>query len=132
MEKKMKICNGCDEEKVIWKNHEGNKYCQYCWQAIKFKKEGFKPKAQKPINPKSKKQQGLDVAYNLLRVPFMESHPMCEAHLPGCQGHSSDVHHVSQRGSNYLVVATWIAVCRVCHTWIHEHPKESREMNLLE
>lgn len=24
--KKLKVCSACQEEKVIWKNHEGNKY----------------------------------------------------------------------------------------------------------
>ena len=33
--KKLKVCSGCHEEKVIWKNHEGNKYCQYCWNKVK-------------------------------------------------------------------------------------------------
>ena len=46
---KKKICSGCEEEKMIWKNHEGNKYCQYCWNKIKFEKDPPKPKKQKNI-----------------------------------------------------------------------------------
>ena len=128
----MKICSGCDEEKVIWKNYEGEKYCQYCWNRIKFKKDPPKPKVQKPINPKSKKQVVLDRAYTLLRIPFLEQHPMCQAALPGCQGASCDVHHKIGRGKWLLVVSTWMAVCRTCHQWIELHPIEATEMGFRE
>ena len=129
---KLKTCHGCGEEKKIWKNHEGQKLCQYCWNRVKFKKDPPKFKPRPPIKKKSKKQVALDTAYNLLRRPFMEKHPMCQAALPGCQGPSCDVHHKNQRGEYYLVVNTWMAVCRVCHQWIHENPKEARELKYLE
>jgi hypothetical protein len=129
---KLKICSGCGEEKKIWKNHEGNKYCQYCWHRIKFQKDPPKPKPKKPINPKSKKQKALDSAYTVLRKPFMEKHPMCQAALSGCQDASCDVHHKKGRGKWLLVVDTWMAVCRPCHTWIEEHPIEATEMGFRE
>lgn len=132
MEQKKKICSGCDNERVIWKNHEGEKYCQYCWNRIKFQKDPPKPKKRKPINPKSKKQQALDQAYSKLRKPFLEKHPMCQANLPGCQGSSTDVHHKKGRGKYLLVTATWMAVCRTCHTWIETHPIEATEMGFRE
>lgn len=132
MEQKKKICSGCDNERVIWKNHEGEKYCQYCWNRIKFQKDPPKPKKRKPINPKSKKQQALDQAYSKLRKPFLEKHPMCQANLPGCQGGATDVHHKRGRGKWLLVTSTWMAVCRTCHSYIELHPIEATEMGFRE
>lgn len=132
MNPKLKICSGCGEEKVIWKNHEGEKYCQQCWNYLKFNREGFKPKTSKPIPAKSKKKEELDKAYSKLRVIFLEKHPMCQAALPGCTHNSTDVHHMASRGKNYLVVSTWLSVCRSCHSWIHLHPEEAREMGFLQ
>jgi len=132
IQKKKKICNGCDSEQYIWKNHEGCKYCQACWNRIKYDNDPPKPKIQKPINPKSKKQVALDKAYSVIRVPFIEKHPMCQAHLPGCLGISSEIHHKKGRGKWMLVTSTWMAVCRTCHSWIETHPIEATEMGFRE
>jgi hypothetical protein len=128
MIKKKKICSGCDKEQYIWKNHEGNKYCQQCWNRIKFDNDPPKPKKRTPIKPKSKKQAAADRAYSLLRIPFLEKNPMCQAALPGCTGTSTDVHHKKGRGKWMLITGTWMAVCRHCHTWIELHPIEATEM----
>lgn len=132
MKTKTKTCSGCGEDKVIWKNHEGKKYCQYCWNSIKFKKEGFKPKKQKPINPRSKKRIILDQSYSKLRKIFLEQKPMCEATLHCCTQKSTDVHHKKGRGKWYLVTSTWMSVCRSCHQWIETHPIEATEMGFRE
>lgn len=132
MTPKKKICSGCGEEKVIWKNHEGEKYCQYCWNSIKYKQDPPKPKVQKPIKPRSKKMQKLDQIYTKLREIFMRDHPQCQACLPGCMGGATDVHHKKGRGKWYLVVSTWMAVCRKCHEWIELHPVEATEMGWRE
>jgi hypothetical protein len=54
--------------------------------------------------------------------------------VPGfCTGRSEDVHHKAGRtGTNYLDEETWLATCRRCHDWIHEHPNKAREKGLLE
>lgn len=132
MKKKTKICSGCGEEKIIWKAYRGDKLCQYCWNKIKFEKDPPKLKKYTPIKPKSKKQAAADRAYSLLRIPFMEKHPMCQAALPGCQGPSCDVHHKKGRGKYLLITGTWMAVCRVCHEWIELHPIEATEMGFRE
>ena len=36
------------------------------------------------------------------------------------------------RGENHLRIATWLPVCRTCHTWIELHPIEAKELNLSE
>jgi len=129
MIKKKKLCVGCDEEQYIWKNDKGNKYCQICWNKIKYK--DMKPKIRTKINPKSKKQIQLDNIYLKLRKIFLTKHPNCQASLSNCTRQAIDVHHKSLRGENYLKVDTWLSTCRNCHTWIHENPKEARELNLL-
>jgi hypothetical protein len=128
MKQKLKLCDGCDEEKVIWKNDNGNKYCKYCWNSIKFKKEGFKPKKQTTIRPKSKKREQLDKVYSQLRRVFLLKHPKCQAALPGCQHDACDIHHKKGRGKWYLVISTWMAVCRKCHMWIETHPIEATDL----
>lgn len=131
MQPKKKTCNGCDTEQYIWKREGSNRYCKQCWGRIKYSTDPPKPKKHKPIANKSKKQKELDKHYLVLRKVFLEKHPMCHAALPGCGMHSTDVHHMSKRGQNYLVVSTWLSVCRHCHSWIHDHPKDAKELNLL-
>lgn len=53
--KKLKVCSACQEEKVIWKNHEGNKYCQYCWSKIKSGEPEFKSLIPKVSDKRAKK-----------------------------------------------------------------------------
>tara|TARA_R110001606_G_scaffold397831_1_gene575359 strand:- start:248 stop:652 length:405 start_codon:yes stop_codon:yes gene_type:complete len=132
IKQKRKLCNNCNTEQFIWKNDSGNRYCKSCW--FKSKEITAKPLQRKPINKKSKKRLVLDQAYSKLRKKFMEANPICQAALPCCNGASTDVHHKnagSDRSEYYLVVSTWLSVCRPCHDYIHTHPKEARELNLL-
>tara|TARA_R100001015_G_C4627696_1_gene187375 strand:- start:741 stop:1142 length:402 start_codon:yes stop_codon:yes gene_type:complete len=123
---KKKYCDGCESSQFIWKNDNGSKYCKSCW--YKAKVPSAKPLKRRQLNPKSKKMQIIDGAYTKLRKSFMEKKPMCEASLPGCNKISTDVHHKKGRGKYHLVVDTWLSVCRSCHTWIEEHPKEAIEL----
>lgn len=127
MQKKKKMCAGCESEQYIWKNYEGQKYCQRCWNLIQLKQ-----KTIKPIANKSQKQSKLDKLYSQLRKIFLTDNPNCQAALPCCQGGATDVHHKKGRGKWYLVVKTWMAVCRPCHDWIETHPIEATEMGFRE
>jgi hypothetical protein len=131
---KLKVCSGCQKETVIWKNHEGSKYCKSCWSCHKSKEN----KPQKPklapspsIKQKSDKQKAIDKAYTLMRKEYLTKHPMCEVKLPGCNGQACDIHHTAYRGINTLAQATWLAACRECHDWCHSNPKEARELGYL-
>ncbi len=87
-----------------------------------------------PLKPMSDKRRKEARIYSKLRKEFLEEHPYCEAaNVPvqNCEGHSEDVHHIAYRGKNYLNVETWLAVSRVCHTWIHEHPNQARKLGYL-
>jgi hypothetical protein len=145
---KLKTCSGCGEQKPIWKNHEGEKYCKYCWQKhnpknkkifihhtandkieesplvssrvviLDFSKEKKKSKPKQ----KSKKREAEDQVYTQLRKVFLTKNPSCEARLKDCSLKATDVHHTfwgADRGKTYLEVNTWKAVCRGCHDQIH-------------
>jgi hypothetical protein len=122
MKTKLKHCDGCNEEKVIWKNHEGNRYCKYCWATKK------KPSK---INQRSKKRVLEDSQYTKLRRVFLTKHPNCQAKLPMCTFKSTDVHHMEKRGINYLKTSSWLSCCRACHDWVEMNKKEARELGFL-
>ncbi|MFO0453025.1 MAG: hypothetical protein ACK52I_30930 [Pseudomonadota bacterium] len=117
---KLKKCAKCQELKHIWKSHGKEKYCKECWYSID------KPKS---ISPVSEKRRGEMNTYARLRDAFITAKPRCEAKLVGCTGISTDIHHKSGRvGENYLKIGTWLAVCRTCHKFIEENPKEAKEL----
>lgn len=128
MERKLKICCNCEQPKVIWKAHEGCKYCQSCWQKQSPITKVIKPRQR--IAPKSEKRMKEEKIYLGKRIIFLNKYPMCKAHLPGiCTNQATDVHHKAGRaGDLYLDVTFWLPVCRTCHSWIETHPKEAREV----
>lgn len=132
MQVKLKQCAGCNLDKVIWKNHEGNKYCKDCWYTSQVTKT---PSNKRPIKPKSDKKDILDVLYSKMRKEFLNEpeNATCRAKLPKCMGQFKEnltVHHTKGRGIYYLDKTTWIPLCLSCHEWVETHPLEAREMNL--
>ena len=132
MQVKLKKCANCNLDKVIWKNHEGKKYCKDCWYSDQTLKT---PSNKRPIKPKSDKKDILDVLYSKMRKEFLSEpqNSTCKAKLPGCMGQFKEnltVHHTKGRGLYYLDKTTWIPLCLSCHEWVETHPKEAREMNL--
>lgn len=92
-------------------------------------KEKAKPKYIKPISDKKK---DADVEYKPMRIEFLKLYPMCQ--FKDCKKKSIEVHHKfsgKDRSKYYLDDSTWMAVCRMCHFWIHKHPKKSRELDYL-
>ena len=132
MQVKLKKCANCNLDKVIWKNHEGKKYCKDCWYSDQTIKT---PSNKRPIKPKSDKKDVLDVLYSKMRKEFLNEpeNSKCRAKLPGCMGQFKEnltVHHTKGRGLYYLDKTTWIPLCLSCHEWVETHPQEAREMNL--
>jgi len=132
---KLKTCDGCQKETVIWKNHEGFKYCKYCWSCQKAINSDS---PQKPTDYKiplvSSKRKKKDAEYSKLREKYLTENPLCMVKVNGCSHGATDVHHKfsgSDRDTYYLVQSTWLAVCRACHSWIHEHPEDARTMGWL-
>ena len=128
--KNLKVCSGCNKESVIWKNHEGNKYCQYCWNKVKSGDPEYKNVVPK-VSDKRKKQ---DAEYLKLRYRFLSDNTMCKINVAGCSTKASDIHHTfagANREAFYLIQSTWMASCRACHSYLHEHPAIAREMGWL-
>lgn len=121
MKTKLKICTGCEEEKIIWKSvGKREKYCKECW----YKKE--KPKQINKVSEKKKKE--LD-EYSKKRKAFLALNSTCQARLQNCTYLSTDVHHKAGRiGDNMLNMNTWLAVCRNCHSIIENNPILAKEM----
>lgn len=93
------------------------------------------------IKPRSDRTQK---RYEEERIPFVKrilsERPWCEAclirGLP--RNRSVDVHEILTRGrsggvfgDDWLDETNVLAVCRPCHMWIDEHPKESLQLGLL-
>lgn len=128
MQKKLKTCNKCSLPKLIWKKEGRERYCQSCWNEIKPTVPKHKPVQIKKI---SDKQSKLNTAYSVLRKSFLSTNPYCQARLSCiCSINATDVHHMEGRGVKTLDTTTWLAVCRLCHCWIEEHPLQAKELNL--
>lgn len=133
MQAKLKECDGCGKTTVIWKNHEGFRYCKYCWSCQKHSDT-----AEKPTNPAiprvSSKRKKKDQEYLKLRERYLTQNHLCMVKVNGCTNGATDVHHKfsgSDRDTYYLVQSTWLAVCRACHSWIHENPEKARILGYL-
>jgi hypothetical protein len=90
------------------------------------KKEKAKPKK---INAKSRKRIEDDKEYNFLKKEFL-----IDKYCPITKKKATEVHHTysgKDRNAHYLDVETWIAVSRKGHNWIHDNPKEARELGYL-
>mgnify|MGYP003671955367 FL=1 len=128
MKAKRKLCVGCDKEQFIWKSEGRYKYCKNCWLAkVPTKPLNRTPikASQKPMRKKSSKMAALDTVYKALRKTYMDKYPLCCARLDCCTNSSTDIHHKKGRGPYHNDPTTWLSVCRSCHMWIEEHPKES-------
>lgn len=88
------------------------------------------------VSPRRKEEGAI---YGKKRRAFLEARPWCEICLkhgrlgrPANKRFSCDVHHTAGRhNGNYLNEATWLAVCREHHMWIHDNPKAAREAGWL-
>jgi|LakMenE18May11ns_1017448.scaffolds.fasta_scaffold9783909_2 hypothetical protein len=127
---KLKECYSCHKETVIWKNHNGKKYCKACWGCHPESKVTQKPKKQYTIPKVSGKKAKLDRLYTTMRKKFLDLYPICQANLDCCSTKATDIHHKAGRGKFYLDTTTWIAVCRECHTWIELNSEKAKELGL--
>lgn len=106
----------------------------------KLKKENIKNSHTKlnqrvrrsALRKASVRQRDVIRVYSKLRKKYLEIHPLCECDLPGCTRKAVEIHHKKGRGKNTTDVSTFLAVCRSCHDWIHNNPKEAKELKFLE
>lgn len=130
---KLKKCAGCGKDKVIWKNHEGEKFCQQCWhekKPVKF------PKQSKAIKPVSDKKKVQDQLYSVMRKKFLmlPENSTCRGKIPAvCSGgfqQDLTVHHTKGRGKYYLDTTTWIPLCMTCHEFVERNPEKAKDLGL--
>jgi hypothetical protein len=95
-------------------------------------------KKRKPINQRSEKMETYYEEVRRPAVAAIQGTP-CEARISDeipvvwkCDGIAVDIHEiVSRRQAGSLPLAVELGtmnVCRRCHNWITEHPKEAHEM----
>ena len=91
------------------------------------RKKGFK-KTGARLKPVSDKRKVLNKEYSEARKEYFEKvQGNCEA----CGAQATDIHHKSKRGKNLSSQQTFMAVCRNCHTRIHDNPAWARELGYL-
>lgn len=125
-------CKHCREKGVPRNNSSIGYYCekQECQDMrIKKAKLGIS-KVRQSINKVSKKLSKEQAIYKGKRIIFLTENPNCVANLECCLGIATDVHHSQGRGKYLNDVSTWKPVCRPCHVWTEEHPKEAKELGL--
>jgi hypothetical protein len=89
-------------------------------------KSGFKKRGGK-LNAVSDRRKELNKEYASVRREYLLSSSRCEV----CGGEATDIHHKSKRGKNLSNKDTFMAVCRQCHTNIHDNPAWAREKGYL-
>tara|TARA_B100001250_G_scaffold304926_1_gene266872 strand:- start:6195 stop:6602 length:408 start_codon:yes stop_codon:yes gene_type:complete len=114
-------------------------------------------KRKTPLRPVSKKRQRVQTQRRELVRNELEHRQWCEAgshitrHLLSlltqtqkraiktnaqklvCDGRAVDIHEplTRARGGSILDVENTMAVCRACHTWIHDNPEAATKLGLL-
>lgn len=86
----------------------------------------------KPIRKVSEKRAKKDKLYSVLRKLFLADSKNQYCKITGQQ--TIEVHHTfsgKDRDKYYLDTTTWMAVSRAGHNWIHDNPKEARELGYL-
>jgi hypothetical protein len=74
---------------------------------------------RKPIKKVGNKRKLQECEYRPLAKAFKEANPMCQ--VPNCSNPTSDIHHKKGRTGDLLTdVRYFMAVCRPCHTAIHD------------
>lgn len=104
-----------------------NSLQQYCSPQCKKSEGRLTP--PKPVSDKRKKENKI---YSALRADFLSLPENQICPITGQQ--TTDVHHTyagKDRSKYYLDVSTWLSVSRDGHNWIHDNPKEARELGYL-
>lgn len=125
MPPKSKKCKRAECDKVFLQYNSLKAYCSpQCQKAA-----GKQVKPPKPVSDKRKVENKL---YSALRTDFLN---LPENHRCPISGQpTTEVHHTfsgKDRSKYYLDTSTWLAVSRDGHNWIHDNPKESRELGYL-
>lgn len=73
--------------------------------------------------------------YNKLKRSYLKEHDLCQACMKLGKPHaraSKEIHHARGRIRRLLVdTRFWIAICRECHDYLHDHPATGRRLGLI-
>jgi len=125
-------CRNKECKKEVYLTNSLNRFCSVGCKVKVLGVKKVQQKAKKPIRKVSEKQKERNRIYTALRTSYLYMHPICE--VEGCNFKSRDIHHKydgADRQKYFLNDSTWMAVCRVCHRWIHEHSIEAKEKGYL-
>lgn len=92
------------------------------------------PLKRTPLKKVSRSQSSRLAKYRPIAQSFLAKHPACEICLARDQGArpSTEVHHSRGRNGALLFDARFfVASCRGCREWPHEHPREARALGIL-
>lgn len=119
IKRKPKKCVDCGEMRIIF----GRNLCNSCYRINNVK----------PIKKVSDKLKSNLEKYYEVRDKYLSENPKCEANIE-CKGKNTatDIHHKKGRIGKMLTdVKFFMAVCRDCHTWIHDNDAKARELGFL-
>lgn len=86
-------------------------------------------KGKTRLKPCSDKQAERLKEYRIVRDEYMRMYPNCE--FPECPNRSQDLHHGAGRVGDLLTNTKYfVALCRMHHSWVEEHPREAKELGL--
>jgi len=120
----------CKLSGVVWKQYNSLQKCN-CEECQKLPKKVAVKKAY-TIPQVSDKRKIENAKYTVLRIEFLgkKENQIC----PITGWPATEIHHTycgKDRAKYYLDTTTWIAVSRDGHNYIHDNPKEARELGYL-
>lgn len=123
------ITNFCSSHNRQLRRESTNSNKQLEKKALLLERQKEKQKIARVVpNKVSGKREALNLEYARLNSDFKRDHPTCEARVNQyCTFYSTEVHHKKGRNEYFLDTTTWLSVCRTCHIFITDHPKEAIE-----
>lgn len=140
--KKLKVCPTCGEEKYLWNRKIGCKDCVAKSKSSPKNNKTGKNLKRSPIKKISPKMIPFLERYREKRDRYLEEHTTCEVY--DCGKPSNNLHHKKgrrgyaddwARNNDIKLIEDerfFMACCETCHPQrIHEHPKWARKNGYL-
>ncbi len=86
------------------------------------------------LSPVSKKRAKTNRARRAFVKEELDKRRYCEAHIPEvCTRYSTEIHEPILRslGGSILDAANSVAICRMCHIWVHNNVAEAKKLGLI-
>ena len=86
------------------------------------------------LSPVSKKRQKLNVKRRAFVKEELDKRQFCEAAIPDiCTKYSTEIHEPILRslGGSILDISNSVAICRMCHRWVHDNVGEAKKLGLI-